>query len=506
VIPFDTDARTAALSHMASDQVDVLVVGGGITGCGVALDAASRGLSVALVEREDFAAGTSGRSSRLIHGGARYLELYDFGLVAESLRERSILLRLAPHLVRPMPMYFPVEALHHRAYRRLGLTVYDALAAGRNVHWHRGVDFEEMCRVAPGLGRPTRGFAYHECRTDDARLTVEVARMAAGFGALVANHAEVLGLLGSGRVRGASVCDRVSGSVFEVRARLVVNAGGVWAERIQAMAAGSPRRLRPSKGVHLVFAPGSVRVRAGMLIPSRAGDGRYLFVVPWAGRTYVGTTDTEFDGDPNDPRVDSNDHAYVMHAVTAAFPDVTDRDVVASWAGLRPLLDDEKGSTADLSRRHAIYEDPPGLLTVTGGKLTTFRAMAEDVVDRAVAVLGREAPCRTKRIGIGFHGSVDAAFERAEAAESSLGLAPGVGRRMVERYGDDWAEALRLIRERPELGDPATDGLPVLSVELELARTREMALTDEDVLARRTRLTTMDARGVRESHIVDLGR
>ena len=493
MIPFDAETRRAALSRMAADMVDVLVIGGGITGCGVALDAASRGLSVALVEREDFAAGTSGRSSRLIHGGARYLELFDFALVAESLRERSILLRLAPHLVRPMPMYFPVEALHHRAYRRLGLTVYDALAAGRNVHWHRGVSFEEMCRVAPGLGRPTRGFAYHECRTDDARLTVEVARVAAGYGALVANHASVEALTGDGRVSGATVSDRMTGERFDVRAKVVVNAGGVWAERIQAMAASSPRRLRPSKGVHLVFAPGAVRVRAGMLIPSRTGDGRYLFVVPWAGRTYVGTTDTEYDGDPDDPKVDADDHAYVMHAVMAAFPGVTEQDVVASWAGLRPLLDDEKGSTADLSRRHAIYEDPPGLLTITGGKLTTFRAMAEDVVDRAVALLGLDVPSRTKRIGIGFHGSVEAAFERAEAGASGLGLPPGAGRRMVERYGDDWAEALRLIRERSELGEPAVEGLPVLKVELELARTREMALTDEDVLARRSRLTSMDA-------------
>jgi glycerol-3-phosphate dehydrogenase len=240
-----------------------------------------------------------------------------------------------------------------------------------------------------------------------------------------------------------------------------------------------------------------------MLIPSLAGDGRYLFVVPWAGRTYVGTTDTEYAGDPDNPRVEPEDHAYVMNAVTGAFPDATDADVVASWAGLRPLLDEGKGSTADLSRKHAIYEDPPGLLTITGGKLTTFRAMAEDLVDRAVSVLGCGAPCRTRRIGIGFHGSVEAAFERAEEEASAVGSAPGVGRRLVERYGDDWAEAIRLIGEEAGLGEPAVDGLPVLRVEFELARIREMALTEEDVLERRTRITTMDAR-VGESAVVDL--
>ncbi len=362
---------------MAEDTFDVLVIGGGITGAGIALDAAARGLSVALVEKDDFAAGTSGRSSRLVHGGLRYLEHGELGLVRESLRERGILYRLAPHLVRPVPMYMLAGDLRHRATYRAGLTVYEALAAGRNIGYHQGMDARMVAAAIPGLDRPVRGVRYFECQTDDARLTIEVARTAHAYGAQLANHARVTALLGAGRVTGAAVTDELTGERFEVRARVVVNATGVWAAEVAALAgraAGAGRAadpdqaaepggdgpgisLSPSKGVHLVFAPGAVRTTAAMVAP--AADGRYVFIVPWEDRVYAGTTDTPYDGDLSQPQVTDADRDYILSAVTPLFPGVTGRDVVASWAGLRPLLGGG-AKTADLSRRHKIFDRAAG--------------------------------------------------------------------------------------------------------------------------------------------------
>jgi glycerol-3-phosphate dehydrogenase len=497
VLDFSADSRRPALQRMAEQEFDVLVVGGGITGCGVALDAAFRGLSVALVDRTDFAAGTSGRSSRMVHGGVRYLEQRAFGLVHESLTERRILLRLAPHLVRPVPMYALGPLGKAGLQWRLGLTLYDLLAVGRNIGRHHWQGEDEVRRAVPGLGRPASALVYYECATDDARLTLEVARAARAAGALVANHAEVLALLGAGRVRGTAVVDRLTGERLEIRARATVNATGVWAEQVHGLATDSPFRLSPSKGVHLVLRPGAVDTRVGLVLPSAAGDGRYVFVLPWADRTFVGTTDTRYDGDLADPPVTVDDRAYLLAAVHQAFPSVVDSDVLASWAGLRPLCDTGDGATADLSRRHVLDETVPGLLTIAGGKLTTYRAMAEQLVDRLCASLGGRGPrgagrrCRTRQVPLGLTGGLAATVERAAAAGARAGLPPGAGRRLVLRYGDDWTEALRLIRADPALAEPVAAGAPVLRVELVLARTREMALTDEDVLVRRTRLATL---------------
>jgi glycerol-3-phosphate dehydrogenase len=504
VLTFSAQTRAVSLARMAEDEFDVLVIGGGITGTGIALDAAARGLSVALVEKDDFAAGTSGRSSRLVHGGLRYLEHGDLGLVRESLRERGILYRLAPHLVRPVPMYMLAGDLRHRAVYRAGLTVYEALAAGRNIGYHRAVSADQVAAAIPGLGERTRGVRYFECQTDDARLTIEVARTAHAYGAQLANHARVTGLLGAGRVTGAAVTDELTGERFEVRARAVVNAAGIWAGEVAALAGraasgagrggnGAGIRLSPSKGVHLVFAPGAVRTTAAMVAP--AADGRYVFIVPWEDRVYAGTTDTPYDGDLDSPAVGDADRDYILSAVTPLFPGVTGRDVVASWAGLRPLLGGDNGdaTTADLSRKHAIFDQPAGLFTITGGKLTTYRAMAQDLVDRVAATLGNTAPGRTRDIPLGLHGSPAAAARLARDETARLGLPPRIAARLVQRYGDDWRAAVALIEADRSLGEPAVGGLPVLGVELALARSREMALTDDDVQVRRTRLTTRDA-------------
>ena len=502
MLPFSAQTRTANLTRMAEDRFDVLVIGGGITGAGIALDAAARGLSVALAEKDDFAAGTSGRSSRLVHGGLRYLEHGEFGLVRESLRERGILFRLAPHLVRPVPMYMLAGDLRSRATYRAGLAGYELLAAGRNIGYHRSVSAEQVLEAIPGFGGRSRGFRYFECQVDDARLTIEVARTAQASGAVLANHARVEELRGDGRVTGAVVADEMTGQRFEVRARAVVNAAGVWAEQVTRLAgsglAGSGGvRLLPSKGVHLVFAPGAVRTTAALVVRSKADDGRFVFIVPWEDRVYAGTTDTPYAGDLDHPAVDAADRDYILSAVARNFPGVTERDVVASWAGLRPLLsqDEELGDarTSDLSRNHAIYEDLPGLFTITGGKLTTYRAMAEDLVDRVAAALGNTGPCRTRGIPLGLHGSPAAAVRLARGEVGRLGLPPRTAARLVQRYGDDWREAARLISEDRSLGEPVVSTLPVLGIEVALARTREMALTDEDVFVRRTRLTTRDA-------------
>ena len=451
------------------------------------------------MEKDDFAAGTSGRSSRLVHGGLRYLEHGEFGLVRESLRERGILFRLAPHLVRPIPMYMLADDLRSRARYRVGLAGYELLAAGRNIGFHRSVSAEQVREAIPGFGGWSRGFRYFECQVDDARLTVEVARAAHAFGAVPANHARVEELLGGARVTGAAVVDEMTGQRLEIRARVTVNAAGVWAGRVAHLAAGGSGgvRLLPSKGVHLVFAPGAVRTKAALVAPSGAHDGRFIFVVPWEDRVYAGTTDTPYSGDLDHPAVEDSDRDYILSAVARNFPGVTGHDVVASWAGLRPLLNQDENlgdaRTSDLSRTHAVFEDPPGLFTITGGKLTTYRAMAEDLVDRIAAAHGAAGPCRTRRIPLGLHGSAAAAVHLARAEVRRLGLPPRAGARLVQRYGDDWREAVRMIRADPSLGDPVVSTLPVLGVEVNLARSREMALTDEDVFVRRTRLTTRDA-------------
>jgi len=280
----------------------------------------------------------------------------------------------------------------------------------------------------------------------------------------------------------------------------VVNAAGVWAGEVAGLAGpaagpgwtGAEFRLAPSKGVHLVFAPGAVRTTAAMVAP--AADGRYVFIVPWEDRVYAGTTDTPYDGDLDSPAVTDADRDYILSAVEPLFPGVSGRDVVASWAGLRPLLSSAgEARTADLSRQHAIVADPPGLFTITGGKLTTYRAMAQDLVDRVAAALGNTAPSRTRDISLGLHGPAAAAVRLARDEAARLGLPPLAAVRRVQRYGDDWREAVALIEADRSLGEQAVPGLPVLGVELALARSREMALTDADVLVRRTRLTTRDA-------------
>ena len=495
VVEFSARTRSAAIDRMTDGPLDVLVVGGGATGCGVALDAAARGFRTALVERDDFASGTSGRSSRLIHGGIRYLSKGDVGVVYGSLRERQTLLRLAPHLVTPLPFFVVAPRGRARVLVRAGLVMYEALAAGRGIGRHRAVPEAESGRYAPGLARASRGYVYPDCRTDDARLTLEVARAAAAKGASLANHVAAVSVgAGAGGFE-VDIADSMEGEHRTVRARAVVNAGGVWAHEVHALAGPSDVRLQPSKGVHLVFRAADLPVRAATLFPSGAHDRAFVFAIPWGPRVYVGTTDSPYQGSLDEPGLDDPDADYLLAAVNGAFGcSLARSDVTAWWAGLRPLLARGDASTRDLSRRHVVIEDPPGFLTVTGGKLTAYRAMSQDVTNRLAKLFGSRARSTTRSIPLGFTGDLTAALGAGEYEGAEAGLAPEAGRRLVRRYGDDWGEALDRIRSDPALGEPLVEGLPVLRVEASLARDREMALTDDDVLIRRTRLATMDAR------------
>jgi glycerol-3-phosphate dehydrogenase len=480
---------------MSEGVLDVLVIGGGIVGAGVALDAAARGLRVGLVERDDFASGTSGRSSRMVHGGARYLRNGDVALVYESLRERSTLMRIAPHLVRPAPFLTPLHRLRDRVPIGLGLTLYDALATGRNIEMHRRLDEEQVARLSPGLARRTRGLVYWDCLTDDARLVMEIVREAARRGALVANRAEVTGLLGDGTIGGARVT--TGDRSLEIRARVTVNATGAWADRVHALSDSETPKLRPSKGIHLVLNRARLPIRCVVAVPSLLAYGAFFVLIPWGPRVYIGPTDTRYEGPVDAPTVEPEDVSTVLASLDRAFGGgFSEADVLASWAGIRPLLDTGGGDTRDLSRRHAILQEPPGMITVTGGKLTTYRSIAEQVVDRACRGLGKGVRARTDRLPLGLTRPLEEVTEAATGTIRDLSLSPAVGTRLVQRFGDDWEAAATLIRDDPTLGDPVIEGFPVLKVELEMARQREMAISDEDVLVRRTRLALMGA-GVR---------
>lgn len=504
---FSAATREANLDRLGDRTYDLLVIGGGITGAGIALDAAARGLLVGLVERDDLAAGTSSRSSSLVHGGLRYLAQAMFGLTRESAVERDLLRRLAPHLVRPLPFVVPdVGRWRSTARTGLGMWIYDGLASFRNVERHHRLRPAEVADRIPGLvqGLGHGGYEYHDCRTDDARLVLQVARTAHRFGADIATRAEVVGLhQAGGRVTGATVRDRVGGREVAVRARQTVSATGVWADHLRSLADDpGTSTLVPSKGVHLVFPAADVRVAAAALIPSTAGDGRMVFVLPWEESVVVGTTDEAYEGPLGTPSVSAADAAYLSNAVNAAFgTDLGARDAVGAWAGLRPLLASEAHLPMDsetLSRRHAVVAGPQGLLTITGGKLTTYRAMAEEVVDQVATVLGGAAAGsrgHSDRISLGLRGRVDEAGARTAGVLQALGLDPSLAGPLVERHGDEAVEVAELAATTSDGADPLVPGLPYLRAEARWAVDQEMALSVDDVLDRRTRASIRDPAG-----------
>ncbi|HEX8690365.1 MAG TPA: glycerol-3-phosphate dehydrogenase/oxidase, partial [Solirubrobacterales bacterium] len=422
-------SRAAALESIAGQRFEVVVIGGGITGAGVALDAASRGYSVALLERDDYASGTSSRSSKMVHGGLRYLQNFDLGLVREALLERQLMVQLAPHLVYPTPFLvtgFP-EARRDRRIG-IGLNMYDVMATTRvgrsrremrssreedgDFYWspdrHRTIGREELLELVPSLGPrdPKDAYLFYDCQTDDVRLVLTVLGEAHRFGAVTLNGAEVTELLTSnGRASGLAFVEADSGERFEVEADNVVNATGVWADRIRSEVVEEEDvpRIAPSRGTHLLLDRADLSTgSAACVVP--AGEGRAIFALPWYGRTLVGTTDNDFDGDIDHPRPGGDDVEYLLDAVNAFFGTSLGRsDLVGAYAGVRPLIStgDPKKSV-DISRKAELYETSSGMLTITGGKLTTWRRMAKLAVDRIVERDGRTAPCRTHEIPLGM--------------------------------------------------------------------------------------------------------
>lgn len=515
---FSHETRRAALDELAASAADagqifdVLIVGGGITGAGLALDAAARGLRTALIEKRDFSAGTSSRSTKLLHGGLRYLEHFDFALVREGLKERAVLLELAPHLAEPFPFVIPVYADARRNYDgplkiRAGLWLYDLLAGRRNIGRHRRISRDEALRLAPQLdARGLKGaFVYYDGRTDDSRLVVEVLKTAHAHGARIANYARLTGFIkdSGGKVAGARLRDEIGGRECEARARIIINATGVWMNEVvelDGQSALTDKKLRPSKGVHLVISPERLRVAAAWLIPALNAH-RFYFVVPWEGRVIIGTTDTDYSGDKDEPCAEAEEIAEILRAVNAYFPSarLASSDVIATLAGLRPLISSgsEAKSTTAVSRKDEIFESPDGLISLAGGKLTTYRLMAEQGIDLAARRLTERYGVRVGAgrtdclvIGGGKITRDEVEREAARTAETEH-LPEATVRHLIHAYGSDFRCVLELAREYERLREPIVSGLPHIAAEVIYAVRCEAALTVADVLARRTRLALL---------------
>ncbi|GDY31013.1 glycerol-3-phosphate dehydrogenase [Gandjariella thermophila] len=488
------DYRAAAWQAIGESELDVLVIGGGVVGAGAALDAASRGLSVALVEARDWAAGTSSRSSKLIHGGLRYLEQRDFALVREALKERALLLhRLAPHLVRPVPFLLP---LRHRVWERgyigAGVLLYDTMGGARALPRHRHLSRRRALQVAPSLREDALvgAIQYYDAQVDDARHTMMIARTAAQLGATVLTRARVTGLVRDGdRVTGAHVLDVETGGEVVVRARRVISATGVWTDELhQAAAAAKPFSVRASKGVHIVVPRDRVRLDTGLILRT---EKSVLFVIPWGKHWIIGTTDTDWDLDKAHPAASRADVDYILDHVNAVLrTPITRDDIEGVYAGLRPLLAGQSADTAQLSREHAVATPAPGLVTVAGGKYTTYRVMARDAVDAAARGLGRAVPpSRTEHLpilgAVGYH---ELWIDRHVVAERA-GLPVATVEHLLRRYGSGVRDLLELIAERPELGTPIPGAEEYLRAEAYYAVSHEGALHLEDVLTRRLRVS-----------------
>jgi glycerol-3-phosphate dehydrogenase len=532
--------RDASRDRLTGDRFDVLVVGGGVTGTGIALDAASRGLRVALVEKDDFASGTSSRSSKLIHGGLRYLQSGEVRLVYRALAERTRLQRNAPHLVSPLPFLLPLftrdGVLDRRLARGLGsaLWMYDATGGVRIGKVHQRLSTEEALGYVPTLraDRVAGAYLYYDAQADDARLTITLARTAAiDHGAVLVNRVRVSGLDrdGHGRLVGCRAIDLPTGAELEVRASVVVNATGVWSDQLLALdgdssvpsglpglAAGSgPPHCRPAKGIHLTVPWETLRNSIAAVVPVK-GDRRSVFAIPWGPVTYIGTTDTDYDGPLDDPACTPEDVEYLLEAVNRAMTtELAPDDVLGTWAGLRPLVRDASSTrTADLSRRHRVDRSGSGLITVTGGKLTTYRRMAEDTVDAAVRLLEDRGElsgltrvhrhCRTGRLAL--RGADGHAGVVAEAAAEGDVERAELLRHLAGRYGGESGVVLGMIDHDPALGRPLVAGLPYRRAEAVYAARYEMATTVDDVLSRRTRARLMarDASAAAAGDVADL--
>jgi glycerol-3-phosphate dehydrogenase len=492
------EERQAALDAAPREELDVVVIGGGVVGAGVALDAVTRGLSVALFEGRDWAAGTSSRSSKLIHGGLRYLEMLDFGLVREALRERGLLSTvLAPHLVRPVPFLYPLK---HRGWERLyagsGVALYDTMGmssgASRGLPHHRHLTRRGALRECPSLRKDSLvgAIQYYDAQVDDARHTMSVVRTAAAYGALVANRARVVGFLREGeRVTGVRVRDFESDTEIEVRARQVVNATGVWTDMTQAMAGERGQfHVRASKGIHLVVPRDRIQSSTGLILRT---EKSVLFVIPWGRHWIIGTTDTDWKLGKAHPAASRSDIDYLLeHVNEVLVTPLTREDVQGAYAGLRPLLSGESESTSKLSREHTVGHPVPGLVVVAGGKYTTYRVMAKDAVDAVSHGLDGKVPeCCTDRVPLVGAEGYAALWNGRHRLATRHGLHFARLEHLLQRYGSLVHDVLALVAEEPSLGEPLEGADDYLRAEVVYAAAAEGARHLDDVLARRTRIS-----------------
>jgi glycerol-3-phosphate dehydrogenase len=504
------DERSAALRRLRDETFDVCVIGGGVTGAGSALDAATRGLSVALLEQRDWAAGTSSRSSKLIHGGLRYLEQFEFGLVREALAEQTLMLeRLCPHLVHPMPFLFPLT--HHvweRAYMGAGTLLYDLIAGKRALPRHRHLSKGATLAMFPSLdaGSLTGAIRFFDAQVDDARHTLTLVRTAASHGAAAVTSARVVSLVErDGRLCAARFRDLETGDEIEVRARRFVNATGVWTDSVQEMTADGRIKVRASKGIHLVVPRDRIDGKTALVLRT---EKSVLFVIPWKRHWIIGTTDTDWNLDLAHPAASRQDIDYLLgHVNRALARPIGHGDIEGVYAGLRPLLYGESDATSRLSREHAVSRSPTGLVTVAGGKYTTYRVMAKDAVDAVVEGLAPAVPpSRTDSVPLlGATGYRELFARRASLARES-GLTEEQIGHLLGRYGSLVTEVLALTSERPELARPLPGAEEYLRAEALYAASHEGALHLDDVLTRRTRISieTFD-RGIGTApHVAEL--
>jgi glycerol-3-phosphate dehydrogenase len=486
--------RAVAWQRLGSEQFDVVVIGGGVVGGGAALDAATRGLKVALVEARDFASGTSSRSSKMFHGGLRYLEQLEFGLVREALHERELsLTTLAPHLVKPMPFLYPLtKRWWERPYVAAGLFLYDQLGGAKSVPGQKHLTKAGALRLAPGLKRGSLigGIRYYDTVVDDARHTMTVIRTAAHYGAVVRSSSQVVSLLREGdRVIGVRVRDTEDGAITEVRGHVVVNATGVWTDEIQALSKQRGRfRVRASKGVHIVVPRDRVVSEVAIILRT---ERSVLFVIPWGTHWIIGTTDTDWHLDLAHPAATKADIDYILeHVNTVLATPLTTDDIDGVYAGLRPLLAGESDDTSKLSREHAVAVPAPGLVAIAGGKYTTYRVMGADAIDAASEFIpARVAPSITEKVPLMGADGYFALINQSERVGAYYGLHPYRVRHLLDRYGSLIGEVLAAAENKPDLLSPITAAPIYLKVEAAYAAAAEGALHLEDILARRMRIS-----------------
>jgi glycerol-3-phosphate dehydrogenase len=509
--PLAATVRTVYLERLGQEQFDVLVIGGGITGAGVALDAAARGYRVALVEKADFASGTSSKSTKLAHGGIRYLPQFDFAMIQEGVIERGLMVRHAPFLVRPLPFIIPVY--EHMPWPSslpvrpptdfglvlvldIGLWMYDLMAGWLNIGRHKRISAGETLRRVPKLRRTglKKALLYYDAQTNDAQLTVTVLRTAAQFGAVVTNYTQVIGFTrANGKLNGAVVCDKLTGQEVTVLARHIINATGVFAEQVAALTGDEPKAtVEPSKGIHLVVARERLCISDTAVVLPETEDGRILYIIPWSARAIIGTTDTG-TGDLDDPQASPADIAYLLKHVNKYLEaDLTDDDILSVYAGYRPLVKSRGARAAELSRTHVVLQEINGMVTIVGGKLTTYRRMAQDTVDVLAKRDGMPISHPTQKLllngAIGWRN----AKREIEARGQQLGLAPDVVEHLVFTFGSNANTVLDLVNEDKSLRERLIPDLPYLHAEVVYACRAEMAMTLEDVLARRTRIILED--------------